>query len=551
MNDLLESMLQRMSATQLVSIVLASLDRMKEVDRINFVAKYIDAHISLLYLGNDNPKDFLNEVNVFKLDIMNKLYYSDEDEIEDYFSNSDYNNYYDDDYDYDEYYTNTEWAETFSKLFELSCMYLRSSDVMTGYDACTTLLNCLIEAMNDESIFGTTEPDNYIDVGWTEIFSLYYKALFICQTDNEEAIRVALQMWIHFGNMCTDEFLANVNNIEIAEKHIFKEIENGHRWKTRTQCFTLLEQLYLRLGIKFDKVGKAKALLGISSFFYQQIIEGLYEQQSWQELIGNAKDALVEIALLSDDTTDYYENLAKKKIQISIGTMLTDAYERLMQYDDAFETVEQMFKEGPDFKLYIRARNLAEKTIGIDTFIERIELQLSTSSREYIYFGQSDLLLCIYSYEGLVEKLLSRVQLQKIGYNYYARKYVALSLVYRALEGVSDVEMGILTYLDTAVGQEGIVGMLNREDSIIKRSEILLSSVHLLKEMIEFHIDAAKRTRYAKAAYYMCVIRDIYCYLKREDEFREYFENCIRKNSRRPALRDEMSIVLRKKNHTP
>jgi hypothetical protein len=32
-------------------------------------------------------------------------------------------------------------------------------------------------------------------------------------------------------------------------------------------------------------------------------------------------------------------------------------------------------------------------------------------------------------------------------------------------------------------------------------------------------------------------------YLEREDEFRHYFKDIIAQNSRRPALRDEMSIV--------
>jgi hypothetical protein len=37
--------------------------------------------------------------------------------------------------------------------------------------------------------------------------------------------------------------------------------------------------------------------------------------------------------------------------------------------------------------------------------------------------------------------------------------------------------------------------------------------------------------------------RDIYIYLRREDEFRLYFKDVIAQNSRRPALRDEMRIV--------
>jgi hypothetical protein len=41
----------------------------------------------------------------------------------------------------------------------------------------------------------------------------------------------------------------------------------------------------------------------------------------------------------------------------------------------------------------------------------------------------------------------------------------------------------------------------------------------------------------------MCVLRDIFHYLHREGDFRHYFSDVITQNSRRPALRDEMSIV--------
>ena len=104
--------------------------------------------------------------------------------------------------------------------------------------------------------------------------------------------------------------------------------------------------------------------------------------------------------------------------------------------------------------------------------------------------------------------------------------------------------------MTTASGQNGIIGMPNRDISMDERSELLLSGVVLLKEIATFHIDAATRSRYSKAAYYMCVMRDIYKYLKREDEFRSYFRDIIAQNSRRPALRDEMSIVYGKQATT-
>jgi hypothetical protein len=43
----------------------------------------------------------------------------------------------------------------------------------------------------------------------------------------------------------------------------------------------------------------------------------------------------------------------------------------------------------------------------------------------------------------------------------------------------------------------------------------------------------------------MCVARDVYAYLGKSDEFQSYFQDIIKQNSRRHALRDEMGIVLR------
>jgi len=44
----------------------------------------------------------------------------------------------------------------------------------------------------------------------------------------------------------------------------------------------------------------------------------------------------------------------------------------------------------------------------------------------------------------------------------------------------------------------------------------------------------------------MCVMRDIFVFLHREEEFRQYFREVIEANSRRSALRDEMSVVYGK-----
>ena len=132
MIDTIEDKLSGMPVARLVEIVLAALDTMGETKQIDFIAKHIDARESLSRLGEDNPESFLRKVDAFCLACLNCEYYSDEDDIEEYFSNNDYDDdFYDNEWDYDEYYRNTEWAENFSKLFSLSAMHIRSGDIPT------------------------------------------------------------------------------------------------------------------------------------------------------------------------------------------------------------------------------------------------------------------------------------------------------------------------------------------------------------------------------------------------------------------------------------
>ena len=547
MNEPVEHILIGMAAERLVKIVLAALNTMGETEQINFIAKHIDARVSLSRIGEDDPEAFLDEVDAFCLDCMNGEYYSDEDDVEEFFSNNDYSGaYYDDDWDYDEYYSNTEWAETFSKMFRLSEMYIRSGDITTGYESCARLLSCLSEAMGDDRFFGTDEPDDYIEVDWSELFSLYYDALFRHYTDMEHATKMAWRYWTRFGERCTEGFLANVKELNIAERYILSEIETVDDWAVQCLCFDLLEQLYSRLGMGFDKVSKSKALLDANDYFHIQVLEGLYEQGDWQTAVETANYALMKIPAPLEGAVDRRQIAIQRQVRTVIQTKLADAYENLTDYEQAFETLWQMFQEAPDYELYIRTRGIAEKTVGVPAFLERVEELFSEKPREHAFYGRRALLLNIFSNEGEVVKMLKMVQSQKISSSYYDRKYAALSLVYRALDGVDGVGPSISEYLAAASGQDGIIGMLNRCSSMDKRSEMLLSSVVLLKEIASFHIDAATRSRYAKAAYYMCVMRDIFAYLKQEDEFQSYFKDIITQNSRRPALRDEMSIVYGK-----
>ena len=58
--------------------------------------------------------------------------------------------------------------------------------------------------------------------------------------------------------------------------------------------------------------------------------------------------------------------------------------------------------------------------------------------------------------------------------------------------------------------------------------------------MVQFHINAAQRSRYVRAAYYCAVIKDLCIYKDEQDEINLYYGKILIENNRRPALKDEM-----------
>ena len=533
-----------MTTARLVKILLAALETMDETEQIDFIAKHIDARTSLVRLGADKPGAFLDDVESFCLDCLNGEYYSDEDDIETYFSNNNYDNsYYDYEWDYDEYFSNTEWAETFSRLFKLSMMYIQSGDITTGYEANARLLSCLNEMMSSDRYLGTDEAMSYISVDWDELFTLHYDALFQYHTDSDLAVEKAFLCWVNFGDPCAEGFLGNVKDIAIAERFILDGLKGSRDWAFQRSCFELLMHLHARLDIAFDEVAQAKALIDHNVYFYLFVVDGLCEQENWQSAIETALAALEQNPVPTPDTMDGRQRRIQHEIRAQIQTKLVGAYENLGDFAQAFGIAKQMFQEAPAFDLYVRARSLAEKSIGVPAFLILVEEQLNGKHTGY---GQDRLLRDIYSHEGETQKLLNMAHSQIINKNYYDRKYIALSLIFRAANGTADIGECLSEYLTRGSGQDGITNMLRAGGDIARQTELLLQGAELLRGIVAFHIDAANRSRYAKAAYYICVMRDIFHYLQREDEFRHYFRDLIMQNSRRPALRDEMSIVYGK-----
>ena len=127
-------------------------------------------------------------------------------------------------------------------------------------------------------------------------------------------------------------------------------------------------------------------------------------------------------------------------------------------------------------------------------------------------------------------------------------KYTFKSLIYRALRGKDRDKLPVV--LRELIGGlehgkiPGIVDMVDDFQSLESERDLLQSAINILEDIVQFHIDAAQRTRYAKAAYYCSLVQGIYIYLDEKEEFEHYYGTILVGNKRRPALRDEMGKVI-------
>ncbi|ETA79060.1 hypothetical protein [Youngiibacter fragilis] len=116
-----------------------------------------------------------------------------------------------------------------------------------------------------------------------------------------------------------------------------------------------------------------------------------------------------------------------------------------------------------------------------------------------------------------------------------------MDIDYRALSAVETGQANLKAFLSsiTQQGIEGIVDMVDKPMSQEEKEFLLRSAIVNLKLMVQFHIDAAQRSRYERAAYYCAVVKDIHTYLGEKDKFSIYHDKIIADNYRKSALKDE------------
>lgn len=512
--------LMKFTNKYLIELVFHLMDKLSEKERIEFISKHISAEIALEATGYNDSSSFLRKVSAFCKDCLNG----------DYYIEPEYDDYYYDEESYDNM-NESEWAEKFSEYFKLAIMYSRNKNYDVSYQAFDKLLDCLHEAEFDEELLGTDEPTAYIDVEWDEIFQEYFASMKNEISDKEQLTNKAIDTWLSFGERCTEAILKHLDDITLIEKTIRKNIkDNNDEWTIQHQLYELLKDFYNTLGLEFNELAIASSMIVYNPNFLNDVAQAYMNREMWEEAVKVIKGAL--------------QKVEASPVVAALNTKLVDSYEKLGMYDEAFDVAIKMFCSSSNnyysdssHNLYKRARFFAEKLGNISTFVDGMEKYIQSHQ------GYNSLwtLLRIFSFEGRTEKLIDTA-LKSNGYSRHDYlKYTSKSLIYRAL-GSEKVSLSDLReYIESIENDEipGIVDMVKLPEDLNKREYLLNNAVHILKLMVQFHIDAATRSRYQRAAYYCAVIKDICTYLGKKHEFNEYYGKILHENNRRPALKDE------------
>ena len=208
------------SKEELVTLISKLMNKLTEKERMEFVSKWISPEAALEEAGVYDNSSFIKNVKSFCKECLDGKYFIEADD--EYYH--DYHDYYNDEaYDYSE----SEWAENFSEFLKLSVMYSRNKNYDISYTAFDKLMNCLHKAEFDQDILGTENPMDYIDISWDEVFEEYYLSMRNQLPNNKQLANKAVEVWMSFGERCTDSILKNINDITSIEESIRKNIADN------------------------------------------------------------------------------------------------------------------------------------------------------------------------------------------------------------------------------------------------------------------------------------------------------------------------------------
>ena len=507
------------SKEELITLIEELMSKLPEKERIEFVSKWISPKEALMEAGMYDSENFIKRVRVFCKECLDRQYYNEL--YYDGYRNCYFNEEGEEVEDYDE----SEWAGKFEELLKTAIMFSRNKNYEVSYKAFEALMKCLHEAEFDEEILGIDTPRDYIDVDWNEVFLEYNISIKNQISNNEEAANKAIEVWINFGEMSSESILECFKDNSYIEKVIREHIEdNSDSWCIQHILYELLKEFYLKQNREFDEIIIAKSLISYNPNFLNDVAQGYINKKMWDEAVKTIEVAIKEV-----------QNV---QIASALNKKIVLCFENLNKFHEAYEVAVQMFKNDNSHELYLRARNLAVKTGELHSFIENMLKFIEFSKR----YNSISIMLRILSFEGNTSELIHTALKAKDYSRHDYLKYTAKSLIYRVLIDKNIKLNNIQEFIQEIEANkiDGIVDMIKNPKDCENEYLLLNSSIDILKEMVQFHIDAANRSRYARAAYYCSIIKDIYTYINEKENFNQYYNKIISENNRRPALKDEM-----------
>ncbi len=324
-------------------------------------------------------------------------------------------------------------------------------------------------------------------------------------------------------------YFTDINLIEEAIR--YKINECSECWTMQHELYELLKSFYIKNNKVFDEIMMAESMLSYSKNFTYDVVQGYISNQKWNTAVGIILPAL--------------KGIDNERILEALNISLIDCYEKLTQYDKGLEVATELFKRYPKkHAYYLKARNFADKIKRLDYFVKEMTAFAKTCDGYY----STEILLRILSSDGCINDMIN-FAINTDGYRRHDyMKYTFKSLIYRALRG-RDRENIPVVLKELIGGLEhdkipGITDMVDGFQSLESERDLLQSAITILKDIIQFHIAAAQRTRYARAAYYCSLVQGIYIFLNEKEEFEYYYGTILVGNKRRPALRDEMKKVI-------
>lgn len=500
----------------LIAIIEKLTEQLSEKDRLEFISKWVDPRAALEEAGEGDGRVFSERVESFCGKCLAGDYYTED--------NYDYSDYYDGNEESD--FRHSEWAESFTSLFELAVMYSRNHNYDVSYRAFERLTGCLREAESDETLLGTDNPMDHIETDRDEIFDEYLLSLKDRLPDKKQAAQKAVGLWIFFGGESTGILLNRFDDLADIEEAVRKSIAAyTGSWRVQHSLYELLKSFYSKLDLEFDEIAVSESLVCFNPNFSDDLAQGYMNLGMWDKAVRTIGDALKDI-------TDV-------RTVSALNTKLVSCYESLNMHLEAYETAAAMFIADNTHERYLQARRIACRLGTSENFPDKMAEYVLSRKRN----DPAAALLRIWSYEGYPSRLIDTALKSDCYSRHENLKYTAKSLVYRALHSEAILPSGLKEILQSVEENktEGIADMIRKPEDAENKRFLLSSAVEIYKLMVRFHIDAAQRSRYARAAYYCAVIKDICLVLNENDAFAAYYADILSQNRRRPALKDEMN----------